>query len=99
MALGLLLIKAIAIVEAITNAEAKFVSFDRKIFLAKCLWLRWASSCARTDENWPSLSAFKKSPPFTPITPPGAAKALRESSSINRIVKYLSFTWLYSESL
>ena len=54
---------------------------------------------AITDENCASLSAFRNKPPLTPITPPGAAKAFKESSSINSTVKRLSLTSLYSDSL
>ena len=45
------------------------------------------------------LSEYRNNPPLTPIIPPGAANAFKESSSINNILKYLSLTWLYSESL
>ena len=98
IALGLLLINAIAIEDTITNADERLLSFDFRTFLAKCLWLKWANSWAKTDENCPSLSACKKSPPFTPIIPPGAAKALSELSSISKILNDLFATWLYSES-
>ena len=44
MAFGLLLIRAIAMEETITRADARLLSFDLRTFLAKCLWLKWANS-------------------------------------------------------
>ena len=52
-----------------------------------------------TEANCDSLSAFRNRPPLIPTIPPGAAKALRDGSSIKRTVKFLSFTRLVSESL
>lgn len=43
---------------------------------AKWRWIRWPSSWASTAAYSPSVWALSSSPPLTPITPPGAAKAL-----------------------
>ena len=78
--------------DIITNDDAKFESLPRNTFLAKCLWLKCANSCPKTEASCASLSAFKNRPPFTPIIPPGAAKAFNDLSSIRTIENSLSST-------
>ena len=66
----------------IATNDAMDSFFDWKIWRAMCRCVTWEISCASTPASSDSVCAASNSPVWTPMKPPGSAKALMLGSSM-----------------